>query len=195
MSGLDKILEQITQEARKEAEQILSSAREEARKILESGKREAEDMANAVHRQSELDVSAAADRIRSRADLSEKRIILQAKQDRIEAVFEKALACLDALSDEEYMDVIVRMLRRYASGQDGLVFFNSRDLARLSDAAKDAALEKHLQIREEPADIRGGFILSYGDIEENCSFDVLMSESREELQDKIGLLLFGQQDL
>ena len=195
MSGLDKILEHISQEARDEADQILRAAKEAAGNILTSGKNEAEDMAKAIRRQSELDVAATTDRIRSNADLSEKRLILQAKQDRIEEIFENALTYLDDLGDQDYMDVIGKMLNRYASGQEGQVFFNRRDLARLSDAVRSSAQEKHLRISEEPVNIRGGFILSYGDIEENCSFEILMSASREELQDKIGLMLFGQQDL
>ena len=192
MSGLDKILEHISREAQAETDQILASAKEAAEKILVSGRKEAEDTAASIRKQSELDVAAAVGRIQSNAQLSEKRIILQAKQDKIEEVFEKAQAFLDALDDSSYMDMIGRMINRYASGQKGEILFNRRDLGRLSDAVRSAAQAKNLRVGEEPAGVRGGFILSYGDIEENCSFDVLIAASREELQDKIGLLLFGQ---
>lgn len=196
MSGLDKILEYISREAQAEADQILSEAKENAQKILASGKKEAQDMAEAIRKQSKLDTAAMVDRIRSNADLSEKRIILQAKQDKIEAVIDKALDRLEHLDDAEYMHTIGRMIDRYsyASGQKGVISFNRRDLDRLTDDVRKKAQEHSLKLSEGPVDIRGGFILSYGDIEENCSFDVLISTSREELQDKIGRLLFEQQN-
>lgn len=193
MSGLDKILEHISREAREEADQILTSAKEAAQKILISGKKEAEDMAEAIRHQSELDVAAASDRIVSNADLNEKRIILQAKQDKIEEVFDNALKYLEDLDDASYMEMIGKMISRYASGREGTISFNQRDLSRLSEPVKALAEKQHLQISAEPVNICGGFILSYGDIEENCSFDVLIGTSREELQDKVGQLLFGQQ--
>ena len=195
MSGLDKILEHISQEAQAETDKILSEAKENADRILASGKKEAQDMADMIYKQSELDVAAAASRIDSNAQLSEKRIILQAKQDKIEEIFEKAQVSLEEQSDADYMDIIIKMIDRYASGQKGQILFNSRDLARLSEDVRKTAQEHKLRISEETADIRGGFILSYGDIEENCSFDTLIAASREELQDKIGELLFGQQNL
>ena len=194
MSGLDKILEHISQQAQTETDGILSEAKQAADQIIASGKKEAQDMAEAIRKQSELDVAAAVSRIQSNAQLSEKRLILQAKQDKIGEIFEKAQNCLETLCDEEYMDVMRKMIIRYASGQEGQILFNSRDLARLSDEVRKTAQEKNLRIGEDAADICGGFILSYGDIEENCSFDTLIAASREELQDKIGILLFGSQD-
>ena len=38
--------------------------------------------------------------------------------------------------------------------------------------------------------IDGGFILVYGDIEENCSLEALFAVSKEVLQDKISALIF-----
>lgn len=194
MSGLDKILEQITQEAQDEANKILLTAQEAAKKLIASGKKEADDMAQAIRKQSELDIAAAADRIQSGAELREKRVILQAKQEKIEEVFEQALKYLDSLDDQEYAQTICRMISKYATGQEGRILFNSRDLSRLSDDVRSSAKKHHLEVQEEPVSIRGGFILSYGDIEENCSFDVLIDASKEELQDGVGQLLFGSRN-
>ena len=47
-----------------------------------------------------------------------------------------------------------------------------------------------LKVSKETAAIFGGFLLVYGDIEENCSFDALFSAVRENLQDKVNSLLF-----
>ena len=50
--------------------------------------------------------------------------------------------------------------------------------------------EASLTVSEEAPDLNGGFILKYGDIEENCSFDAIFSVSRESFQDKVNELLF-----
>lgn len=191
MSGLDKIIDHITQEAKTEAEGILASARAEADKLISSGKAEADAMAAAIAKQSEADVAAAVKRIQSASDLREKRIILQAKQDQIEEVFGAALEHLRGLGDEDYFTLIRKMITRYASGERGILQFSAADLARMPKDMQTFAGQHHLEISPESVDISGGFILSYGDIEENCSFDVLIETSREELQDKIGQLLFG----
>ncbi|MBQ9029950.1 MAG: V-type ATP synthase subunit E [Parasporobacterium sp.] len=191
MSGLDKILEHITREAEAEAEGILSSARESADKILASGREDADQMAQAIRKQSELDVAAAADRIRSASDLREKRIILQAKQEKIEDVFASARKTLTGLSDEAYFSVIQKMIARYATGREGQILFSETDLKRLPEDFRQTMQQYHLEVGKESRDISGGFVLTYGEIEENCSFDILIESAREELQDKIGQILFS----
>jgi V/A-type H+-transporting ATPase subunit E len=47
-----------------------------------------------------------------------------------------------------------------------------------------------LIISENTVTIDGGFILKYGDVEENCSFDALFSSAKEELSDRVNAILF-----
>ena len=190
MSGLDKILEHITREAKEEADKILAAAKEDSGKIIDSGKAEADSMAAAIKKQSEADVAAAVRRIQSTSQLREKRLILQAKQEKIEDVFQSARTNLEDLPEKEYFDVIRKMITRYATGEKGQIRFSAKDLKRLPADLKEAAAEKGLEISKESAAIDGGFILAYGDIEENCSFETLIETSREALQDMVGQLLF-----
>ena len=190
MSGLDKILEHITREAKNEADKILAAAKEDSDKLIASGKAEADSMAAAIARQSEADVAAAVRRIQSTSQLREKRLILQAKQEKIEDVFQSARAALEDLPEKEYFDVIRKMIARYATGEKGQIRFSAGDLKRLPADLKETAAEKGLEISSESAAIDGGFILAYGDIEENCSFETLIETSREALQDMVGQLLF-----
>ena len=75
--------------------------------------------------------------------------------------------------------------------------FSKTDLERLPQNFLDS-LEVSLKdiknasltISEEAAQIDGGFILKYGEIEENCSFEALFIDSKDELQDKINAFLF-----
>ena len=190
MSGLDKILEHITQEADAQVSSILDTAKEAARKLLASEKEDADNMAAAIKKQSEHDVAMTVKRLQSAAQLSEKRIILQAKQGQIDSIFQSALERLEKLGDKEYSEVIGQMIDRYASDKKGQIMFREGDVKRLSPDVLETISKHNLTVSEKNADICGGFVLSYGDIEENCSFDVLIDSSREELQDRIGQLLF-----
>ena len=191
MSGLDKILEYITQEANAEADKIIASAQEEAAAIISSEKKKADDQSAAIMKQAESDAAAQATRIESAAQMKEKRILLQAKQDKIDEVFAQAKEQLLGLDDEKYFEMIQKMIQKYASGESGQIKFSQRDLDRIPAALKEQLEDTGLLVSSEPADIDGGFILSYGDIEENCSIDVLISESKETLQDKISETLFN----
>ena len=190
MSGLDKILEHITQEADAQVSSILDTAKENAQKLLASEKADADNMAEAIQKQSEHDVAMTVKRLQSSAQLCEKRIILEAKQGQIDSVFQSALERLEKLDDKAYSEVIGQMIDRYASDKKGQILLREGDVKRLSPEVLETIRKHNLTVSEKSADICGGFVLSYGDIEENCSFDVLIDSSREELQDRISQLLF-----
>ena len=48
-----------------------------------------------------------------------------------------------------------------------------------------------LVLSEETRDINGGFILIYGGIEENCSFQAMFNSRKDELSDKVHEVLFS----
>ena len=191
MSGLEKILEHIKSEATSTADEMLRVAKAEAEKIVDTEKKEAAFRADQIKRQSELDVTATRNRIQSAGDLKEKRMILEAKQKEIDDVFTATMEYLSNLDDAGYFAIIDKMIPRYADGIDGTIRFNARDLARVPESTKKVIKDNLLTISDQPAQIDGGFILVYKDIEENCSFDSLISASREDLQDKIGQILFS----
>ena len=123
-------------------------------------------------------------------------MILEAKQQEIDKVISASLDQLANLDSKDYFATITKMVAKYAhKGKAGKIAFSKADLERLpADFAAQigsAADGAKLEIAKEPANIGSGFILSYGDVEENCSFDALIEASRETLQDKIGQVLFG----
>lgn len=197
MTGLDKILKAIEDEAQAGVNAIIAEAETEAAKIMEAAKQEAEKKCAQIAEQSAADVESAISRAESAAALLERKIILEAKQQIISNIITKARNSLDTLPDTEYVDILLRMVKKYAHNKAGKIAFSADDKNRLpedfSNRLKDALSDKKnaaLEIAEEAAQISGGFLLIYGDIEENCSFDALFSASMEGLQDKVNSLLF-----
>lgn len=191
MSGLDQILEHINNEATETASRIKETAREEAARILDSHKEEARRLENQINSQAEKDVSAATKRIQSAADLREKRMILEAKQKEIDNTISEALSRLRGLGDKEYFELIGRMIKRYSTGEKGVIRMSEGDLKRVPQGFEETLKEYSLELSDEAVNINGGFMLVYGDIQENCSFEALIDASRELLQDKIGQILFS----
>ena len=196
MSGLDKILEHINTDATNTAKDLLAAAQKEADELLAKCKEDAQAAAKAIDDQSKTACDTATKRIASAAEQKEKRMILEAKQKEIDGVLSAALDKVESLDSKEYFATIIKMIGKYAhKGKEGTIAFGKKDLDRLpSDLAaqiKTAADGAKLEIAKEPANIKSGFVLSYGDVEENCSFEALIEASKETLQDKIGQALFG----
>lgn len=193
MSGLDKIIEHIESSAANSAAELISAAEKEAGKIMAQGKAAAHEKEAAVNKQTEADVMAARKRIEGEAELFEKRFLLQAKQDVVLEVLAEGYDKLTNLPDKEYFDNIIKMVKKYSSGAAGEIVFCERDKKRLPKDFEKRVNEAGgagLRISSETAQISGGFILDYGDIEENCSFEALFGSLRDKLQDKIGEMLF-----
>ena len=197
MTGLEKILKVIEEDALALEESILHDAQLEAKNIMESAKKEADKKCAEIALKSEQDVKAVLSRAESAAALLERKRILDAKQQIIGNVIIAARNSLDHLSDSDYLEIILKMVKKYAHNKEGKILFSSSDKKRLPNnfetiLAETLAEKKgaHLSISEATGVVDGGFILKYGDIEENCSFDALFSASKEELQDIVNAKLF-----
>ncbi len=197
MTGLDKILKQIEEEAAANAAKEIASANEKVSEILASAKEEADKKCAAIAEQSKIDVKSALSRAESAANLCEKKMILKAKQEIIGDVIEESRKSLVGLPDNEYFDIVIKMVEKYALDKDGQILFTKSDIKRMpekfEDSVKDALKEKknaNLTIGEFTGNIDGGFILTYGEIEINCSFESLFLSAKERLQDIVCEALF-----
>jgi V/A-type H+-transporting ATPase subunit E len=197
MTGLDKILKAIEEEAQAGADAILAEANKQADDILAAAKQEADNQCSRIAEKSEADVKAVISRAESAAALQEKKILLNAKQQMISNIITKARNSLAALPDSEFVETILQMVKKYAHNKPGKILFSASAQKRLPKdfnvrlnnvlSGKPGAM---LTIAEENVSFTDGFLLVYGDIEENCSFDALFAAEKEVLQDKVNSLLF-----
>lgn len=197
MTGLEKILKHIEDDANANAQAILAEANSKAEEIVAKAKKEADEKCASIAEKSKQDVQSCKSRSESTAALQEKKLILHAKQDIIGDVINRAKETLLQLPDKEYFDVILKMVKKYALGQTGQILFSPTDKKRvpeLFDVILNSELSKidgaKLSISNETRNIDGGFILIYGEIEVNCSLDALFFAAKESLQDKVCEVLF-----
>ena len=93
--------------------------------------------------------------------------------------------------------MLLKLAVKSAQTGEGELLFSAKDLARLPEGFEEqinAALKDKgavLHVSAGSRDIDAGFVLTYGGIEENCSFDAIFDSARETLQDKAQELLFS----
>ena len=197
MTGLEKILKHIMEDAESTANEIQAKVENEVKAILSAAKKEGEGKRAEILQKSQQEIKAYENRTESAIKLNKKRAILNAKQRIIRDIIQEAKAELINLPDKEYFDVIVKMIGKFAHANQGLIIFSKADKERLplqfSDRIKEALSAVKgagLEISGETRDIDGGFILVYGDVEENCSFEALFEEKMGVLTDKVNDFLF-----
>lgn len=198
MSELEKILKHIEEDAVAASTAVINEANSMAEEITAAAQEESKRVREEIEQKSKLEVSTSLSRSKSSALLQEKKMILNAKQQIISNLIEKARLSLLELSDQEYFATILTMVLKHAKGIQGHILFSEADKKRLPATFQNEIKEvlkklpgAELTILEETRNIDGGFVLVYGDIEENCSFEALFSAEREILQDKVCTLLFS----
>ncbi|MBR0163118.1 MAG: hypothetical protein IJQ12_00390 [Lachnospiraceae bacterium] len=196
MAGLEKIIGEISLSSDTLVKELLDKAGAEAAEIKQKAEKEAEESVARIRRESETRLSDSKARAQSAAALARRQLLLQEKQNLIGEVMEKAKKKFLEMPDAQYFDAVIKLVQKNALAQDGEIVFNERDKKRLpanfAQSLAKAAEKKggKLKVSDKSTPIDGGFILSYGGVDQNCSVSALFEEGAETLQDKIQTLLF-----
>lgn len=193
MSGIDKIIQEIENNAAQSCDSVLAQARQKADTIIADAQKQADQILADGKDRTAAHVADIKKRGDSAAELEEKRVMLITKQQIINTMLQEGLATAKSLPKDEYFALIKSMVAKYSMEDEGVIFFGENDthrlpvdfLSELNQAAKGGIV-----LSSEPAPIDAGFILKYGGIEQNCSFDAIFAGEAEELCDKAGRLLF-----
>ena len=194
--GLDKIITRILEQAAAQAAEEERIANEEAERILAAARKEAAGIVSAAEEKAAAASAAYAERRRNTDEQQRKLALLKVRNAMIDEVLEEAHGQVLALDDEAYFAMILKLLAERAVAGEGELRMNARDLSRMPQDLEAraqqtaAAAGGTVRIAAEPAEIDGGFILVYGDIEENCSLSAVFSARREEFRDRVHEILF-----
>ena len=196
MTGLEKILAEIKAEAEAEARQTLAAANAKAEELLLAARTEAEAIASAEKEASAHKTAEIAQSSNSAISLQRRQRILGQKRMLIEETLDKARKSLCDLPDDEYFALLAKLASNNAHAGSGTLLLNEKDLSRLPAAFKSqlaAVLPQgsELTVGEQTRPIDGGFVLAYGDVEENCSFAAIFDTRADEFSDLICDTLFA----
>ena len=187
MAGIDKILEQINRQAQDAAEKIHKEADCQVREIARQAQDAGREEALKIEEKADAQCKDILERVVKR------KALLQAKQQIISDIIRQAKAVLLNLPEDEYFTLLLKMVDKYAQKDSGQVAFCQKDFARMPQFFRDELQGRtngKLTLARQAVRIDGGFILIYGEIEVNCSFEALFSSAYEQLQDEVHRLLF-----
>lgn len=195
MTGLDKILKSIEDEAIEISERTINEAELKAQDIIANAEKLAEDESTLIMKNAEEKLNLIRQQTNSQIEIKSREMFLKAKRELIDSIINETKDMLCRMPDEEYFNVIMKLLKKYIQPKKGEILFSKNDLKRIPEEFEEklaklgSSLGADLKVSSSVRDISGGFILSYGDIEENCSFDALFREKYDILSDTIAASL------
>ncbi len=197
MTGLEKIIEKISLDAKSAGAEVRARADDRCADILSQAKAECDR----IDAKAEADANALRADILARgesgAQMQRKNRILTAKQEMIHGVIDAAKKKLLGLDSIDYFVLLGKLAKKYAQPGDGVMYLSETDLNRVPSYFRSALAEigakkgGTLVLSDESRDLGGGFVLAYGGIEENCTFEALFEENKERLQDVVRATLFS----
>lgn len=183
MNGIEKITKRIDDQIQAEIDQVLSDAREQAAAITDrAGKQAAAESAELAARNTRTAAEQEA-RLIGAAQMEAKKLLLAAKQEMVEQAYALALEELCSMPDDVYTETLAELLAQAAPDGKGSVIFAPDVRMRIGEAAVALANERlhgSLTLAEDSRPMQGGFILSRGSVEVNCTFDTLVRLQKAE---------------
>ena len=200
-SGTDKIVSSIMSEAQGKADVIIQDANAEASAITQQAEKTATAERTKILENGKKQSDMRYQQIISEAKMNARRAELGAKEEVIEAAFEKATAELKekaASGDEEYDDALTKMIKEAADelgSKDLIIQLNEADTNKFKEQLSDVST---FQIEDinfeigEPIDTIGGAILktSNGDIEVNNTIEARLDRFKSLLRSEVAEILF-----
>lgn len=194
MNGLEKLTGQIDADVQKEIDAALVQARSQAQEIQSWYESQAQIQVEAIRRKGQQDAVFRQERLVDEAKMQARRDILATKQELIGRAFDLALEKLLELPEKEYVALLADLAVKASSTKKEAVIFSQKDRTRYGKAAVTQANEKlgdgRLTLSEQTRPIKGGLILSDGDVEVNCTFETLVRLQRGEMDREVAKVLF-----
>lgn len=195
MNGIDKIIGRISGDAQAEIDAVLAKAKAEAAEITARYETQGRADAEVILKRGEKAAAERGERLASVTQLECRKANLAAKQEVLDKAFEAAKQKLMALPEEQCIALLAELAAQASSTGREKLIFSPADRARIGKAVVMAANEKLAQtamltLAEETRPMEGGFILSSGSVEVNCTFGTLIRLQRDALAAEVAKVLF-----
>lgn len=191
MTSSEKILAGIAGEAKTEAEKITAEAEKQAAEITAAAKAEAETDAGKIRATAEKKAELIINSGKSSAELLKRDTALNCRRELIEKALNFVADTVNAYGDKDYFDFLLTLIKKEKLNGKGEVYLSVKDKARDIAAFKSELSALDLTLSDTFADINGGFILKYGDIQINGELSALIHEKRDVLTDELNKALFN----
>jgi V/A-type H+-transporting ATPase subunit E len=195
----EQVIEKILSDAKVEAEKIIKQKEEQ----IASEQKAFDKKLSEYEKETDSLAKKAADEKKAHL-LAETRMklakeILAEKRKIIDGLFEDAKKQLEKLPDEEYKNLMTKlMLKAVQTGSEEVIVgknetrINAVFLSRINDTLqKKGGKKAELKLSDKKQDINAGFILKRGKIKTNASVNVILEEAKRDLEIELAKDLFS----
>lgn len=198
MNGIEKITDRIRVEAEAECKAIADEANAKCEEIKASYDQQAQEEYWRIIKKGARDAEMHVEHLGSVAQLEAKKQVLATKQDMVTRAFNRAIELISSLPENQYVPFLARLAAEASVTGDEQIIMAAGDRTHygkqvcikanelLSSKGKTASLT----LSDQTRDIRGGLILSSGNIEVNCSTDKLVLQHKSNLAAQVAEVLF-----
>lgn len=185
-NGKSKIIDRILSDGQLKCDKIIENAATAANNIVDAAKDAV--AADLLRQKNRLDADSkdSIRRFLSAAELSSKKYALAQKQDLISAAFARAENQIKNLSQQQYIEFIRMLLKKYSSAGETLI------VAKNDAAIIDESIAKQfgLVLSDKVGDFDGGIILVGDGYEKNLTLAAIMQELRQQNEIEVAQILF-----
>ena len=198
MNNIKKITDRILSDARQEIRVLEAETKAKCDQIKADGKAAAQDAYGQLFKKGTADAVLRLERLGSMAQLEAKKQVLREKQVLIGEAFDRAVELMRTLPDAEYIKLVAYLAANAAVTGCEKVIFSPEDREKFGSAVVEKAnavrrgknQKAALTLAEETRPMTGGAVLSDGEVELNCSLDVLVNAEKSELAGEVAKILF-----
>lgn len=195
MKGTEKIIAHIQADAKSQADAILAEAEKQCEAIRADYDKKAAQVYAEKVRTGTKACQDQVDSVQRIARMEAKKALLSVKQEMVAKSFDQAQQLLTSLPEEQYVAFLAKLAARASVSGDEEIVLNARDRAAVGEAVVKAAnaLLKggKLSLSERTGSFAGGLILSRGNVEANCTAELLVELCRGEMSAEIADMLFA----
>ena len=191
MTSSEKILAGIAEESKAQADKINSDAEKQAADIIAAAREEAESEAEKIRAEAEKKAELIINSGKSSAELLKRDTALNCRRGLIEKALITVAVTVNAYGDKDYFDFLLTLIKKEKLNGKGEVYLSVKDKARDTASFKSELEALGFTLSDNFADINGGFILKYGDIQINGELSALIHEKRDVLTDELNKALFN----
>lgn len=189
MNGLEKILGTIKDESDRLSEDIIKKAESEAEKEYKNAVAAAQNEADKAVATAKHKAKIIVETAESGAQSLVNREVLSAKADAVEEFIKTETEKWAQLETDKYFALILGLITKYAEDKSGELIMSDDDIDRMPKGFMEnvnSVLPTGGALQPQKGNIKGGgFILKYGNIEDNCTFSALVDEKMYEIKDRL----------
>ena len=195
MKGTEKIIAHIQAASQAQCDAILARAQEQCDAIRADYAKKAADAYAEKIRAGVKACTDDADSAERLARMEAKKSLLALKQEMISQSFALAEKKLVALPEEQYVPLLAKLAANAAVTGDEEIILSAHDRERVGEAVVRQANEQlgdkgALHLSESTGDFDGGLILKRGNIEVNCTAQLLVELCRGDMSAALAGVLF-----